>query len=190
MNVKNFDELYPGRFLKAGLVTEKPTFTISDVYLDTLEGDEKTQKKGIVRFSDSEFELTLNKTNGTCLASMFGKSLDNWIGKRVTLCSEVTNFGRDKVDAVRVFGSPDIANDMNVTIQMPKRKPQVRVLKRTGTAPIQKTAQDLVLVLEHESLDDAYRAKVLEWIDKDENKGQYGRAIASVQKEIDKRAGI
>jgi len=136
MNVSNFDELYPNRFLKAGLIQGTPTFTIQDVYLDVLKGDdEKDQKKGIVKFSDSEFELTLNKTNGICLREMFGKELKNWIGKRVTLCAEKAQFGKEKVDAVRVYGSPDIDRDLNAVIQLPRRKPVTRVLKCTRQTP-------------------------------------------------------
>jgi hypothetical protein len=130
MNVVNFDELYPGRFLKAGLLKGNVNYTIEDVYLDTLEGEKGDQKKGIVKFKETELELTLNKTNGVCLKAMFGKELKNWIGKRVTLCSEVVKFGKENVDAVRVYGSPDIAEDVNAIIQMPRKKPITRVLHR------------------------------------------------------------
>jgi hypothetical protein len=128
--VSNFDELYPNRFLKAGLVENKPTYTISEVYVEELGDDNK--KKGVVKFSDAEMELTLNKTNGLCLRAMFGSDLSAWIGKRITLCSEKDKFGRDTVDAVRVYGSPDIADTMTVEIKLPKRAAKTRTLHFTG----------------------------------------------------------
>lgn len=178
MNISNFDELYPGRFLKAGLVENKPTYTIKDVNLEGLETeDNKVSKKGIISFTDCEFELTLNKTNGVCLAAMFGKKVANWIGKRVTLCSEQTKFGRETVDAVRICGSPDISEPITVSINMPKRKPVQRTLEPTKTIK-----DELIQLLNHESLTDEYRNTVLDYVAKNPN--AIAQSIAKVRKQI------
>ena len=40
-----YDQLFPGRFIKAGEMGGKPvTMTIKDVYLDTLEGEDGREK--------------------------------------------------------------------------------------------------------------------------------------------------
>lgn len=117
----NFDELYPGRFLKAGLFKgSKPTLTIKDVDVEELEGQlGKKQSKGVISFVERPMELCLNKTNGLCLKAMFGKELQNWIGKRVTLFASQY----DGEECIRVWGSPDIAEDSVVKIELSRKKP-------------------------------------------------------------------
>lgn len=139
----NFDELFPGRFLKAGLFAGKsPTLTISDYDLDKLPQDDGRDKaRGIISFRETEMQLALNSTNGQCLKAMFGTTLANWVGKRVTFCTEKDRDpgGGGMVDAIRVAGSPDIAEDMTVEVKLPRRKPKTRTLKRTATQAQQKT---------------------------------------------------
>jgi hypothetical protein len=137
-----WDEMFPGRFIKAGLFvpmfgTDKPTLTIKDYDLEALPDDDGNDRPaGILTFVETPMQFKLNKTNGDCLKAMFGKVLKTWLGKRVTWCIE-----RDRdpggpkgamCDAVRVLGSPDIESDMSVTIKLPKRKPKERALRKTG----------------------------------------------------------
>jgi hypothetical protein len=140
--VSNFDELYPGRFLKAGLFKgAKPTLTIKDVELEELEAaNGKKQAKGIISFVERPMELCLNKTNGLCLKAMFGKELQNWIGKRVTLFASQW----DGEECIRVWGSPDIAEDSVIKIELARKKPFTMTMhavkigvakKEPGTAP-------------------------------------------------------
>ena len=60
----DWDELYPGRFLKAGDFKGKPvTLTISEVRLEELVGDKGPQVKGVISFKQTEKQWALNKTN-------------------------------------------------------------------------------------------------------------------------------
>ncbi len=61
---------------------------------------------------------------------MFGNKPPEWIGKRVTFQQEMDKFGVKDVEAVRVYGSPDLADDVEVTIEMPKKKPRKKKLFR------------------------------------------------------------
>lgn len=116
----DWDELYPGRFLKAvDLKGKKVTLKIAGVKLEELIGDKGPQIKGLISFDRTEKQLALNKTNGICLKDMFGKKLAEWIGKRVTLFP--TTYNDD--DCIRVWGSPDIEADRQVTIQLPRKRP-------------------------------------------------------------------
>jgi hypothetical protein len=135
----DFDQLFPGRFLKSGLFLGKtPTFTITSVDTEELpqeKGGDRT--RGILSFRETKLQVVLNRTNGECLKAMFGRAVQDWIGKRVTLC---TDKDRDPssggmVDCIRVAGSPDIAQDITVEVKLPRRKPKSRTLKRTGQAP-------------------------------------------------------
>ena len=83
----DYDQLYPGRFIKAGeLRGKKVTLTIADVDLEDLVGDDGKEKaKAIVSFRETPKKLVTCKTNGICLKEMFGKKLADWIGKRVRI---------------------------------------------------------------------------------------------------------
>ncbi len=117
----DWEELFPGRFLKAGLfLGKKPTLTISDVQKELLPNDKggKTMK-GIISFAGKDMGLALNKTNGLCLKAMFGRHLAAWEGKRVTLYTDRWNGD----DCIRIWGSPDIDEDIEVVIALPQKKP-------------------------------------------------------------------
>jgi hypothetical protein len=138
----NYEELYPSRFLKAGLFLGKtPTFTISDVDTEELPQDDgKNKTRGIISFSETKMQIALNSTNGQCLKAMFGVSIKDWIGKKITLCTEKDRDpgGNGMVDCIRIAGSPDIERDFTTEIKMPRRKPKTR--KLTKTLPRQKPA--------------------------------------------------
>lgn len=128
MNAKkpaDWDELYPGRFLKAGeLGDRKVTLTIASVDTEELEGDKGKKVKGIIAFERTPRQLALNRTNGVCLREMFGRKLDAWPGKRVTLFAAEWN----GEPCIRVWGSPDITSDMSIEVALPRRKPTKMVM--------------------------------------------------------------
>lgn len=117
----NYDELYPGRFLKAGLLKgQKVTLTIKDVDLEQLEDNTgKPKGKAIISFEERPMELVACKTNGLCIKAMFGKELADWRGKRITLFQGQWN----GEECIRIWGSPDIEKQFDVTIELPRRKP-------------------------------------------------------------------
>jgi hypothetical protein len=70
----DFDQLYPGRFLKSGeLLGKKVTVTIADVAIDELEGEKGKKVQGIIFLTGTDKQIVLNKTNGLCLKGMFGR---------------------------------------------------------------------------------------------------------------------
>lgn len=119
--INDWDELYPGRFLKAGLLAEneKRVLTISGVDTDELEGDKGKKVKGVLTFEGEPMQLALNKTNGICLREMFGRVPWKWEGKRIALFA--SEWGGEP--CIRIWGSPDIEQDIEVEVQLPKRRP-------------------------------------------------------------------
>jgi hypothetical protein len=116
----DFDQLYPGRFLKAGEFNgKKPCLTITAVHLEELEGNTGKKVKGTVNFRETEKALVLNKTNGICLKAMFGRKPQEWVGKNVTLYAGEWN----GEECIRVWGSREIASDMEVTVELPRKRP-------------------------------------------------------------------
>lgn len=134
MKPTNFDELYPGRFLKAGhLKDRKVTVTISDVALEELEGEKGPEQKAIISMAGKKMQLVLCKLNGLCIKAMFGPSISAWIGKRVTLWPTDTIAPMRRGEAcIRVWGSPDLDRDMTIPIQLPKRKAFNVTLRRVA----------------------------------------------------------
>lgn len=137
----NFDQLYPGRFIKAGeLNGRKVTLTIKDVDLEALVGDDGKEKaKAIVAFAETEKQLVCCKTNGLSIKAMFGAVLADWVGKRITIFPDSWN----GEPAVRVWGSPDIERDIEVQITLPRRRPFKKTLHRVSKqepAPTQPAA--------------------------------------------------
>lgn len=134
--VDDFDQLYPGRFLKSGEMGGKPiTLTIEKVFREDVE-TETGAKEGwsILRFRETPKELKLNRTNGECIKAMFGRSIKQWKGKRVTLYPAPFKDYRDptRTTAVRVLGSPDISQPVTFDLQLPRKKPQRTTLQVTG----------------------------------------------------------
>lgn len=116
----DWDELYPNRFIKATDFKGKNiTLKMSRVQIEELETDKGPKIKGIISFEKTDKHWALNKTNGICLRAMFGKKVQEWVGKRVTLFP--TKHGDD--DAIRVYGSPDIHADFVLTVSLPRKRP-------------------------------------------------------------------
>lgn len=137
-----YDECFPGRFLKSGLLKDRPvTLSIKDVHLETLPDEKSVEKdRAILSFEQTPMQMPINRTNGICLKAMFGPKIKEWIGKKITLVPEMAKFGSENVSAIRISGSPDIKSIIEVEVRMPKRKPQIRKLVPTvksvsGTAP-------------------------------------------------------
>ncbi|HET9109065.1 MAG TPA: hypothetical protein VFN79_17955 [Steroidobacteraceae bacterium] len=116
-----YDQLYPGRFIKAGeLLGRKVTVTIADVDLEELMGDDnKPKQKAALTFKETPKQLVMCKTNGISIKAMFGVKLAEWIGKRVTLFPDTWN----GEPCIRIWGSPDIERDIEVEISLPRRRP-------------------------------------------------------------------
>lgn len=117
----DFDQLYPGRFLKAGeFAGKKVTLTIAEVNLDELIGNDGTKKvKGVISFKETPKQIPLNKTNGICLKSMFGRKPQEWVGKKIILFPGQWN----GEEAIRIWGSPDIQQEIAVEVSLPRKKP-------------------------------------------------------------------
>lgn len=117
----DWDELYPARFLKAGeLKGKRVTLTIADVDTDMLVSDDGKEKiKGFLTFKESPKQVVLNKTNGLCLRTMFGRKLSEWLGKRIILFPDKWN----GEDCIRIWGSPDITEPLDAEVKLPRRKP-------------------------------------------------------------------
>lgn len=146
-----YESAFPGRFLKAALFEGKRvTVTIEKAYMEVLEGDKGKDNKLILAFTGKTMELVCNKTNALCLKEMFGNKIATWVGKRVVYFPTRVAFGPKQVDAIRVYGSPDIDADIEVSARIGKRNFKTtlvavkdqRTQPQTATAPASATQTD------------------------------------------------
>jgi hypothetical protein len=139
--------LYPGRFLKADLLKgQKVTLTIKNIDVEDLIGETgKPAAKVVVSFAERPLEWVVPKTCGECLRRMWGNNPHEWLNKRVTLYPTTTKFGRDTVDCLRVWGSPDIPEDMQITVPQGRKKPLEVTLHKVSVKGTANTAPKAVL---------------------------------------------
>lgn len=168
----DWDELYPGRFIKAGeFKGKKPTLTITDVKIDELVGDKGPQIKGVISFKETEKQWALNKTNGICLKELFGRKVQEWVGKRVTLFAATW----DGEECIRVWGAPHLTEDREVTISLPRKRPFSMTMHKgaAGPRPVPATggaagepptdADNIAALRAAKSLDEFTRARKSVW---------------------------
>ena len=130
-----YDQLFAGRFLKAGEFGGKDvTLTITNVYLEDLEQDDGTEKhQAVVSFKETKREWALNKTNAQCLVAMWGTCSDGWLHRKVTLHAEPDKSGKsDSGLCIRVLGSPELTAPIAMQVKLPRRKAIKRTLQPTA----------------------------------------------------------
>ena len=139
----SYSEMYPGRFLKADMLKgQKVTVTIVKIMGEDLIGENnKAKSEWVVKIKERPLELVLNKTNGFCLYRMFGSDPHSWIDKRITIYPTTTKFGRETLDCIRVWGSPDIAEDMPITVPQGRKKAWETVMHQVVSKKAQPETQ-------------------------------------------------
>lgn len=134
----DYDQLFPGRFMKAGDFQGKDvTMTIDSIELEDLPQDKGADRtRGIIGFQKTKKKLVLNRTNGECIKAMFGRDTGEWIGKRVTLWP--APFDGDI--AIRVKGSPELKEPLEFELKLPRKRPiQMRLLPTGKATPASET---------------------------------------------------
>lgn len=85
--------------------------TIEKVEVGELSNGKKKSRKPVVHFHGKKLPMVVNKTNGKCIASMYGTDADAWIGKPIALYvakveAPMQGGGKEIVDAIRVRPTP------------------------------------------------------------------------------------
>ncbi len=134
---KAFDDFYRSKFFTGDdLVGKKPIYTIEKFYQTDLkpEDDGEAQTVIVAKLKESKLMLKVNYTNACCLKAMFGAEFRMCEGKRIVITAERERVGNEQLNTVRIYGSPDLREDVHVEIKMPFRK---TLVKRTLKAPNQ-----------------------------------------------------
>lgn len=68
----------------------------------TKSGETYMARKPEISFEGTDKTFICNKTNREAIAYVYGKEMDDWIGKQITLYPTVVPFGDKNVEAIRV----------------------------------------------------------------------------------------
>jgi hypothetical protein len=88
------------RFLKAADIDGEKRFRIKGVAPEEVGTD--GDKKLVVRFTNDERGLVLNKTNNRTLRGAFGDAVEGWVGRIIVVFSTVADLRGKLVPALRV----------------------------------------------------------------------------------------
>lgn len=65
-------------------------------------GEKYIAKKPILSFEGTDKTFVCNVTNMKAIAYVYGKEIDSWIGKKITLFPTLVTFGNKEVPGIRV----------------------------------------------------------------------------------------
>ena len=90
------NDLFPSKYLKAADAENDITLTIAKVSTEKMKDqDGKEETKPVIHFTEVDKGMVLNKTNANVLTDLFGETIEEWTGHRVTLCAvDVDAFGK------------------------------------------------------------------------------------------------
>lgn len=120
----SYSEMYPSRFLKADMLKgRKVTLTIKAIFgEDLVSAEEETKAEWVVQFVERDLEWVMNKTGAYCLFRMFGGDPHTWVGHKITLFPKPGTWFGEKGEAIRVWGSPELPEDMPITLKFMRKK--------------------------------------------------------------------
>ncbi|ACI54426.1 hypothetical protein Rleg2_1132 [Rhizobium leguminosarum bv. trifolii WSM2304] len=99
----NLNDVFPSNYLKAAdLQGRDVNVTIKTYGLEKLGEEQKL----VLYFQGKEKGLVCNRTNADRIAHYYGADLDQWMGKQLTLGTELVSFQGKTSEAIRVKGRP------------------------------------------------------------------------------------
>ena len=100
---KLYDKDYIGHW---DIPDKDVTVTISKVEGGKLTGPGgRKSKRPVIFMQGTEKGFVVNPTNGATISKMYGKYVEDWVGKRITLYKSLTrdpNGGEEQVECLRV----------------------------------------------------------------------------------------
>jgi hypothetical protein len=112
----DINEVFGGETLKAADLQGKEfTLTIQTVQAKDFDKGSKL----VIRFVGAKKVLISNRTNAKRIAMLYGSNTDTWVGRQVTLYSEMVDFKGEPTWAIRVKQPPGYATLPMPAVQQP-----------------------------------------------------------------------
>lgn len=131
----SYSQMYPNRFLKADILKgKKLLLTVKDIVGEGLMSDEGgANLEWVVSFEETPLQFVMNRTNAYCLYRMFGGDPHSWIKRKIGLFpTTVKAFGAVH-DCIRIWGSPELTEDMPITVPQGRKKALEMVMHAVKT---------------------------------------------------------
>jgi hypothetical protein len=115
---------------------KEATFTIGAMTIEMLRDPGTGEVKPMLCATPKERperKLVLKKTNAALIAAMYGERAEGWVGKKITIYPAKTQFGRDRVDCIRVRVPDDL---LRTSAAIPTRV-RKKLLQERGWSVVQ-----------------------------------------------------
>ena len=95
----NINDIFESKYLKSSEFKNRSISAVIERWeIETLGDDRKL----VLYFQGVKKGMVVNKTNADRLSHLYGPDTDDWIGREIVLCSEVTNYQGRAMDGLRV----------------------------------------------------------------------------------------
>lgn len=99
-----YTEAFPSKYVKSDdLQGREVQVVIASVNVESM-GD--GEQKLVLHFQGKTKGMICNRTNADRIAHLYGPDTDDWVGKEVTLYTEMVNFQGRVTDGIRVKAPP------------------------------------------------------------------------------------
>lgn len=135
---------------------EEYTLEIVKVAAGELTGDKgRKTRKPVVWFKGARKGLALNKTNGKIIRKLYGKFVEDWIGKRITIFPTTTVMDGETKDCIRV--RPSVPNTNTASSKTAPDGPPPAPVSTTTPPPPAEMTEDEIAAAKKLELEDGAR---------------------------------
>lgn len=137
----NWAAFFGGRFLTAaGVPSEGPGLEvlIESAGVEEIEDPKtKAMRRKLVVYLAGLRPFVPSRTAAGCLGHLLGERLSQWRGRKVNIfCDSSVRVGGKITGGIRVWGSPDLAQEVEISVDLGARKPPARCRLRPTGGPL------------------------------------------------------
>lgn len=137
----NWAAFFGGRYLTAaGVPSDGPGLEvlIESAGVEEIEDPKtKAMRRKLVVYLAGLRPFVPSRTAAGCLGHLLGERLSQWRGRRVNLyCDPTVRVGGKVTGGIRVWGSPELAQEVEISVDLGARKPPARCRLRPTGGPL------------------------------------------------------
>jgi|ERR1700761_5917532 len=178
-NITDIDQMKDSDLLYAADLKGKTVVVeIADINArDFQDDDEKAKKMYLLNLKGKTKKLGINRTNQLLISKMFGRNPNAWIGKRIAIHPTTTRLSGETVPCIRVFGSPEIDQDIEVKAKLGRTtvKKTLKAMKAAANSSEQLAKKTSNHVEKQEEPIDPEIAQLWEYLGWTKDEGQKDR---------------
>ncbi len=115
----DIDKSFTSKYLKsADIAGDTPVTIASCINEDVAGKGNPADFKPVLKFTNMDKGIVLNKTNAGTIRAAYGKDTDAWAGKEVLLFQMTTQFNGQSVPCIRMRVNKNAASDGDVILDL------------------------------------------------------------------------